>query len=152
MAARKALGLEGALVDYDLMEVAALDDTDERSYTVRVAGPAALMVAKMHKLHDRIAEGHADRIADKDAADVYRMMQALAVDRFVAQLRSLLADATAERPTTAALDYLRELFGGPVSQGVRMASESLRTALPEERVAAISISFVRQLREQIEGT
>jgi hypothetical protein len=42
MAARRAVGLEGALVDNDEMEVDSLDDQDERHFTTRVAGPAAL--------------------------------------------------------------------------------------------------------------
>src|SRR5947209_16394207 len=57
MIARKAIGLEGAIVDHDLIEVAALDDSDPRRFTVRVAGPAALVVAKVHKLRDRLAAG-----------------------------------------------------------------------------------------------
>ncbi len=65
MIARKAIGLEGSILDHDLMEVAALDDADSRRFTVRVAGPAALIVAKVYKLRDRLAEGKVDRIAGK---------------------------------------------------------------------------------------
>ena len=74
MIARKAIGLEGSILDQDLMKVAALDRTDSRQFTIRVAGPAALIVAKVYKLRDRLSDGKLDRIADKDAADVYRLM------------------------------------------------------------------------------
>ncbi len=44
-AARKARGLEGALVDNDAYEVAALAPGDLRRFTILVAGPGALLVA-----------------------------------------------------------------------------------------------------------
>lgn len=47
MVARKAIGLEGSIIDHDVIEVAALDDTDHRHFAVRVAGAAALVVAKL---------------------------------------------------------------------------------------------------------
>jgi hypothetical protein len=90
MAARRVLGLEGALIDNDDMEIGAIDDQDPRRFTVRVAGPAALVVAKLHKLHERLESGRQDRIADKDAADVYRIMQAVPVDVFMERLRPLV--------------------------------------------------------------
>lgn len=52
-------------------------------FAVRVAGPAALVVAKVYKLRDRLAEGKVDRIADKDAADVYRLMLSVSVSEFL---------------------------------------------------------------------
>jgi hypothetical protein len=56
-AARRAVGLEAALVDNSPMTVSALDPADSRSVTVAVAGVPALMVAKAHKLHDRSERG-----------------------------------------------------------------------------------------------
>ena len=57
------------------MEITALDGTD-RSTTVNVAGPVALLVAKAHKIHDRLkgAASKPDRLTNKDAGDVYRLM------------------------------------------------------------------------------
>jgi len=48
--ARRAKGIEGALVDSDVREIRALDPTDRRAYRVAVAGPATLFVAKIHKI------------------------------------------------------------------------------------------------------
>jgi hypothetical protein len=48
-AARKSFGLEPALVDNDVHVLHALDD-DRRSFSLNVAGPAALLVAKVIKL------------------------------------------------------------------------------------------------------
>lgn len=147
MAARKAVGLEGAVIDFDRMDVAGLDEIDPRTFTVRVAGPAALLIAKLHKINDRLRAGKRDRIADKDAADIYRIMQAVPVDVFLTRLRPLLEEQRSAGPTSTAIDLLGELFGAPRGQGVRMAVESLRTAVSAERVEAICVAFARQVRE-----
>jgi len=145
MAARKAVGLEGAVIDFDRMDVAALDSADSRVFSVRVAGPAALVVAKLHKINDRLRAGKQDRIADKDAADVYRIMQATPIEEFLTRFRPLLEDPRSAGPTSAAVALLAELFGAPRAQGVQMAVESLRTAVPAERVEAICVAFARQV-------
>lgn len=49
-ATRRAVGLEAAVVDHAPMRVAALALDDDRHCTIEVAGPAALLVAKLHKL------------------------------------------------------------------------------------------------------
>ncbi len=62
-AARRAIGLEAALLDNSPMTIAALDlATDTRSVRAKVAGPAALLVAKAHKLHDRVTSARVDRL------------------------------------------------------------------------------------------
>lgn len=151
MSARKVIGLEGAILDHDLLKVAALDRSDARNFTVRVAGPAALVVAKLHKLRDRLAEGRADRIADKDAGDVYRLMLAVPVGEFLARLRPLLDDQVAAPPCREAVELMARLFGTRRGDGVGMAAESLRVAVPRERVADVCTGFVRQVRHGLEG-
>jgi hypothetical protein len=74
-AARRAVGLEAALVDHTTMTIAALDPSDTRSFETEVAGAAALLVAKAHNVHDRLGSSRPGRIEDKDAADIYRLMQ-----------------------------------------------------------------------------
>lgn len=149
MAARKALGLEGAAIDYDAMEVAALGADDTRRFVVRVAGLAALLVAKLHKLHDRLESGKQDRIADKDAADIYRIMQAVSVESVAPRLGMLLADSIAEVPSKAALVFLEELFGAPLRSGVRMAIDALRPGVLAATVETVCTTFARQVRENL---
>jgi hypothetical protein len=151
MATRKAVGLEAAVVDNDLMEVTGLGETDGRLLWVRVAGPAALILAKAHKLHDRIEAGRSDRIADKDAADVYRIMQAVPVPAFLERLEPLHADPVAGPSSLAAVDLLTSLFGARRSPGVVMATESLRGAVAPATVEAVCTSFVRAVREGLPG-
>lgn len=144
-AARRAVGLEAALFDNSTMTIAALDPADERSLQARVAGPAALLVAKAHKLHDRVASDRAARLNDKDASDVVRLMQTTKSDEIAVTLNALAQDAVAGPPTTAALIYIEELFGRRGRPGIEMASRALRTAIPEDRVQAICVAYVTAL-------
>ena len=127
------------------MTIAALDPADERSLQARVAGPAALLVAKAHKLHDRVASGRAVRLEDKDASDVVRLMQTTRPDEIAVTLNALTQDEIAGPPTTAALTYIEELFGRRGRPGIEMASRALRTAIPEDRVQAICVAYVTAL-------
>ncbi len=143
MAARKALGLEGAVIDNERMEVTALDSDDGRSFSVRVAGPAALLVSKLHKVHERVQSGNAARILDKDAADIYRIMRAVAADTVVERLNDLLNDEKSRVPTEQALQFLNTLFGARRGRGTQMAVIALRTAVPPETVETVCTNFVR---------
>lgn len=151
MAARKSPGLEAALVDNDLMDVGALEAVDSRRFSVRVAGPAGLLVAKLHKLHDRILEARMDRISEKDAADMYRIIQGIPIREVIARWRVALDDRVAAEPSREALAYLADLFGAPRSEGVRLASDALRIDLPAERVQSLCVSFVHEVRAELDG-
>src|SRR5688500_7165286 len=50
--ARRVRGLEATLVDRRPHAIAALDSTDERSYEIWLAGPGALLIAKLLKIAD----------------------------------------------------------------------------------------------------
>ena len=127
------LGLEAALVDKDPMPITALDPADQRAVTVDVAGVAALLVAKAHKLHDREQRGRADRLDDKDAADVFRMMQVTSPDTVGSTPRRLSDHAVAGPPTAAAVDISTNCLAGAVASQFRWRVEhskarSLKTA------------------------
>ncbi|HYN81309.1 MAG TPA: GSU2403 family nucleotidyltransferase fold protein [Gemmatimonadaceae bacterium] len=72
-AARKVSGLEASLVDHDVRTIAALDPRDDRRFELAVAGPSALLVAKVHKILDRVSVP--DRRTDKDALDVLSLIE-----------------------------------------------------------------------------
>lgn len=148
-AARRARGLEAALVDKSPMTVSALDPNDRRSITVDVAGDAALLVAKAHKLHDRVASGKPDRLDDKDAADVVRIMQTTAPAAVGATIKRLLEHPIAGQPTAEAVQYLGELFGRRGAPGIQMAARALRVGIPEDRVEAICVAYMRALRDAV---
>lgn len=144
-AARRAVGLEAVLVDHDTMAVPALDPADERTIEVEVAGVAALLIAKTHKIHDRVVGGRADRLSDKDAADVIRIMQTTSPRNVGATLAELRRHPFAGEVTETALAYMSDLFGRRAGDGVTMAQRALRLAIPEDQVATLCISFSEQL-------
>lgn len=122
-AARRAAGLEAALVDNSPMLVTALDDSDDRAHTANVAGPAALLVAKLHKLGERQATP--GRLIDKDAHDLFRLLVATPTQGLADTLRRLRGDELAGPTTVRALTYLDDLFArGPDAPGAVMAGRA----------------------------
>jgi len=122
-AARRATGLEAAIVDHAQMRIAALTPDDSRAYTVNVAGPAALLVSKLHKISERADTP--DRLLDKDAHDIYRLLVAIATDQLATALQRLQADPLACAATRHAVELLDELFAtGPEALGSMMAGRA----------------------------
>lgn len=125
--ARRAKGLEAAIVDRVRHLIHALDPADPREHELWIAGPAALLVAKLHKIGERI--GQSGRERDKDALDVLRLLRSTATATLGARLVELLADHLAGPPTQEALVTLRAHFLVAVAEGCRMAG---RAAVPED--------------------
>ncbi|UTI63901.1 hypothetical protein NBH00_21470 [Paraconexibacter antarcticus] len=140
-AARLITGLEACLVDHAPMPITALEPDDDRRTTAEVAGPAALLVAKAHKLHDRLTSPRPDRLKDKDAADVLRLMQTTDPAKVGTKMNQLVADEMAGDVTAAALGYLKTFFGRRGAPGIEMAVRATRLAIPEERVQAICLAY-----------
>jgi hypothetical protein len=143
--ARKSAGLEGALVDNGPIEIAAFDPEDPRRFTANVAGPAALFVAKCHKLGERMATPQ--RLDAKDAGDVYRVFDIIDPTGMAALLRILLADERSAEATRVALAYAGQLFDASTSTGTALAIEALATAVPADTVAAVITGYLRDLVE-----
>lgn len=144
-AVRRAVGLEAALVDHSTMVVAALEPRDTRSFEVEVAGPAALFVAKAHKIHDRLSSTRAGRVEDKDAADVYRLMQTTSPNDVGQRLASLRRHEIAGPATEAAVTYLAELFGRRGGDGIEMATRALRLAIPKDQIIALATAYIGRM-------
>lgn len=146
-AARKAVGLEAAILDNDVLAIRALDPDDQREIDCRVAGPTALLIAKAHKIQDRLEQpGRPDRLIDKDAGDVYRLMQTTPAARVREVAANLLADKRVAQPSRRGLEMLREQFGARRAPGVEMAVRSLRVGVPEDRIRAVCVAFVSALQ------
>jgi hypothetical protein len=145
-AARRAVGLEAALIDHAPMTIDSLDPDDGQSVVAEVAGIAALFVAKAHKLHDRVQSTTPDRLSDKDAADVIRLMQFSDPDAVRSTLVHLTGDPTAGSVTRAALGYLRELFGYRNAAGVQLAVRAMQAAVPSARIEAVAVAYITALQ------
>lgn len=72
-------------------------------------------------------------LADKDAGDIYRLMQTTNTATFIAAIRTLLADQLAGDSTRVALTYVEEQFGACARPGVEMAVRAMDPAVPPER-------------------
>jgi hypothetical protein len=104
--ARRTLGLEAAIVDNEPREIVAFAPTDGRRRMLRVAGPAALIVAKIIKINER--RDNPRRLKPKDGPDVLRLLQLVDMKIISDCLRALLADPMAGDVTSKALVVLRE--------------------------------------------
>jgi len=120
-AARLVAGLEGALVDSDIMPLCALETADSRSFNIRVAGPAALLVAKVHKISERHGS---ERQVDKDALDIVRLLRGTTTEDLAARYRRLLADERSKSTAASGLTMFQDAFARKSSVGIEMAVRS----------------------------
>jgi hypothetical protein len=145
-AARRTPGLEAALADHsDALIVSLEPKIDDRRLVVPVAGTAALLVAKAHKLYDRLEHyrpERPDRLKPKDAGDVLRLMQAEAADRVGRRLRTLSEDEIAGESVRTGVQRMQQLFGRRRARGVDLAVQALAAALPEDSVRTLAVAYV----------
>jgi hypothetical protein len=132
--ARKASGLEATLVDRNLMTIGALDPEDRRHVDVAIAGPSALIVAKVHKILDRVDSR--DRLSDKDALDVYRLLRAVPTPDLARRIAVLLADDVSRRATERAVMEFPRLFGSAIAAGSQMAARAAGNLENSETLSA----------------
>jgi hypothetical protein len=115
--ARRARGLEPALVDNAPHRITSFDDADHRVHVVGVAGHAALLVAKTIKLAERSEQP--GRLAPKDALDILRLLQASDTRPLASRLVELTNDPLAGDVTRDALawpeKYGRDRGGPPAA-------------------------------------
>ena len=148
-AARKSAGVEGALVDHDPIEIASLETGDTRRMIVNVAGPAALLVAKVHKLGERLATPH--RLIDKDAGDVFRLIEATPLREMTRLMQTLLADERSAGAATVAIGYVRQLFATPRSPGVQLAVQALAIAADQSTVTITLTGYTQDLLAEVQA-
>ena len=139
--ARKARGLEATLVDQQQRTIESLEDKDDRAFDVAVAGPAALVVAKLHKIAERVDTP--GRREDKDALDILRLLQAVPTEVIADGVRALLEEEISAEVTEEALSFLRALFSEPSRPGCQMAARAAVPLEPEDTIAA-SCAFLTQ--------
>jgi len=140
--ARRARGLEGALVDRVRRTIDALDPSDLRTATLWVAGPGALLVAKIHKIEDRIPRS---RTSDKDALDVLRLLRAIDTATLVDHLMRLRVSRFAGPVTEHAVGQLPILVGDRNAPGVSMAVSASSGDEDHDTIAASMIALAMDL-------
>jgi hypothetical protein len=141
-AARIVTGLDGAMVDVDVMSLVPLELDDSRSFDIRVAGPAALLVAKAHKINERKSTS---RLSDKDALDVLRLLRGTETSEMAARYAKLLADRRSEETARVARELLHEQFGKRTGIGVAMAIRSAGVLVEPDEISASFETLVGDL-------
>lgn len=121
LVARYTAGLEAAMVDHTVHQLSSLTEEDTRSFSLRVAGPAALWVAKQHKLGERAGTR---RMGDKDALDVLRLLRGAETHILAQHLRVLAADPIARAATQSAFQYFEHVFVRHGAPGPEMAARA----------------------------
>jgi hypothetical protein len=146
-AARKARGLEAALVDQQRRRIGSLADEDTRAFDVAVAGPSALLVAKLHKISERVDSP--GRREDKDALDVLRILRAVSLETLVEGTVVLLDEEISAQVTEEAYSSLQDLFSEPSRAGCRMAARAAVPLEPEDTVTASCAILTQDLLRAI---
>ncbi|WP_404287885.1 hypothetical protein [Glutamicibacter arilaitensis] len=140
--ARKARGIEATIVDYDILEISALDTRDTRCIAAKVAGPAALLVAKIHKITERL--NNPTRLNDKDAHDTYRILRSIETRELRDRFTQLLEDGVSRETTIEALQSLKLNFAaGPDAPGSFMAGRA-ESGVGDPQQVALSIAFLAE--------
>lgn len=140
-AAHKVQGLDAAMVDREMKVVDALEPDDKRSFSVSVAGPTALTIAKLYKLWER--KGISTREDAKDALDLWRLLRKFPTAQLAERFLMLLDTKATEAEATQARVYLAELFREETAYGVQQLSQAVR-ALPERDAIVMSSIFLAQ--------
>src|SRR5262249_19227544 len=133
--ARKARGLEAALVDRNIKVIRAFDPADVRSFSVAVAGPAALMGSKLHKLRERLSEREQRRVDAKHALDVLRLLRAVPTNDLAKTFETLVQTSVSREVTRESLAALSDLFANPRAVGCQMAVQAAGPLANSDEIA-----------------
>ena len=144
-AAMKVHGLEGALVSHAPREISSLVPDSDRSCVIEVAGPAALLVAKMHKISERVDDPLRRATVDKDAFDIYRMLLAVTAAELAAEVRLLQASAVSSEVTSEAMTKFRELFGARSGLGTELVAQHVLGLEDYDFITASSEALSQEL-------
>ncbi|MDE2886522.1 MAG: hypothetical protein OXO53_15735 [Chloroflexota bacterium] len=148
-AAMKVHGLEGALVSHKLTKVSSLVPGADRSCLLKVAGPAALLVAKVHKIGERLQDPDLRRRDQlpKDAFDIYRLLRAIDTAEMVEEFRILQAHEISSPVTSEALSMFQRLFSTPSGMGTELVVRAVPSTEDLDFIAASSVALSQDLLE-----
>jgi hypothetical protein len=132
------------LIDNSVHSIAAFEDDDQRRHRLRVANPAALIVAKTVKIAERgqDARHQPDRLQAKDALDTFRLLQTVDTGALVAGFRLHQTEPEAARVSREARAFLAAEGTRPDGLMPRLAADA---AFGDPTVAPAFVVLVRQL-------
>lgn len=142
-------GLDCVLVDNAVMTIESFEESDKRVSEIKVAGPTAMLVAKVAKIADREFAGE-KRWAYKDAHDVFRILKALETEPLADSFKRLLADPLCSKEAEAGLAGFVRLFAGSQdATGNLMAAEAARGTDEAEQIQAEAWALAADLVDAI---
>jgi hypothetical protein len=147
-AAQKAHGIEGALVDHRPHTITALDASDPRTHAIKVAGPAALLVAKLHKLGERSAAPRREA-KHKDAFDIYRLLYHISTEEMATGMQRLLEHELSDDVTAEAIVYLEQHFVRPDAAGIELVMQHIEALENPEYIAASCVALSQDLLDAL---
>lgn len=145
--ARRTDGLEVALVDNARTELTALEPSDHRRITLKVAGPAALVIAKACKIRERVHLGKPDRISSKDAGDLLRLIRNVPPTVIGFRLATLANTTTVSSQIASIVDWLNVQVSTRNSALLQLAVDDLQAVESAVRVRAAGATLIARLIE-----
>ena len=148
-AAMKVHGLEGALVGHSRRKVSSLVPGSDRSCLLKVASPAALLVAKVHKIGERLQDADIRRRDQlpKDAFDIYRLLRTIDTAEMAEEFRLLQAHEISSAVTFEALSMFQRLFSTPTDMGTQLVVRAVPATEDSDFIAASSVALSQDLLE-----
>ena len=148
-AAMKVHGLEGALVSHTPRTISSLAPDTDRSRILKVAGPAALLVSKVHKIAERIsaARAHRRELLHKDAFDIYRLLHAIDAADIASEFGLLRSHEISSQVTSEALSMLQGLFSTRSGPGTELVVQHVLGIEDSAFIAESSVALSQDLLE-----
>ena len=142
-AARRTAGLEAALVDNVVRQIVSYQADDARTVQLRVAGPAALLIAKVTKVEER--RDDRARHQPKDGLDVLRLLQATPTGVLTRRLVELRRDPLAGPVTSLALAALQRDGRDPAGLLPSLAARSVGNLADPDTIRGSVAVLVEEL-------
>ena len=150
-AAMKVRGLEGALVSHEVRKITSLVPGADRSCFLKVAGPAALLVSKVHKIGERLEDSDVRRQEQlpKDAFDIYRLLRAFDTAELASEFGLLQSHEISSRVTSGALSTFGSLFGSRSDMGTRLLVRSVGALEDPAFIIESSVALSQDLLQAV---
>ena len=132
-------------------KISSLVSDEDRSCILKVAGPAALLVAKVHKIGERLEDpaGHRQEQLPKDAFDIYRLLSAIDTAELAEEFGLLRSHRISSSVTSEALSKFRSLFGSRSGIGTTLLVNSVRGLEDPDFIIESSVALSQDLLEAI---
>ena len=116
-----------------------------------MAGPAALLVAKVNKIGERLEDtaGHRQEQLPKDAFDIYRLLRATNTTELAEEFQHLPSHEISSCVTSEALSMFQDLFGSRSGMGTGLVVRAVGPLEDPAFSIASSVALSQELLQAI---